>query len=508
MPVEKFALVNDQSQQVNLLSIGKNIIGRGNVELKGVSYVEISSPNCSVSRVQANIEICPNGDAWISDCNSTNGTFLAVHHEGNSSMADEHATEGLGICLKEKYYYQLSDGCRITFGDVGRVFKRLLMPDDKDHHCSERNDSSELQAAVHSPTEREKEGASENVAMKDTTRIGDAVPLRGPSSPVISRSVGSGSGYSSHSTEKTTGPRLSTHSEIHLPYLAKEGTTSADFSSSLDSSGPVTASSVLKNESTHPMPVGRKRLSEPQEISQKGVNQRSSAASFVAPNAKKLRLEEARQEGKKSTFLMSACVSGMDASEREEAKKVVQKFGKVVEDITKANVLIVRLPAVRTPKFIIAVGRGVPVVGIDFLKHIASEEDRTKRQALCSRENLLHHMASLSHGKTEYSSALLQASVIQRQSEMDGSVGCSPILEGHTFSLQDLPTKIKDVAREVITGCGGKVLASRGKKAPVSGADQDTIITIHDESSVAELYDGILHGNWNPLRKKNTHTKN
>lgn len=507
MAVEKFALVNDQNQQVSLLSIGKNIIGRGNVELKGVSYVEISSPNSSVSRVQANIEICPNGDAWISDCNSTNGTFLAVHHEGNSSIKEGRETESLGICLKEKYYYQLSDGCRITFGDVERVFKRLLIPDDKDSHSSEVNASSESQT-VSFPAEREKEDAPETVPVKNTIRIGDDVPPRGPSSAIISRSVSSGDGSSRNSMEKKAAAHhLSTHAELHLPYLAKEEHTT-DLPSSLGRSGSLTASSLWEKESMNSKPLSRKRLSDRQEISQKIVHPLLSAATSVASNSKKLCLEETRRESKKSTFLVSACLSGMDASEKEEAKKVLQKFGRVVEDITKASVLIVRLPAVRTPKFIIAVGRGVPVVGIDFFKDVFSEEDVTKRQALCSRENLLHHMVSLSHGKTEYSSALLQKSIAQRQHEKEESTCCSPILEGHTFSLLDLPAKVKDVAAEVITGCGGKAMGSRSKKASASGADQGTIISINDESSVAELYDGILHGNWNLLSKKRkTNTK-
>lgn len=53
----------------------------------------------------------------------------------------------------------------------------------------------------------------------------------------------------------------------------------------------------------------------------------------------------------------------MDLTEKTKISRKIRKHGAcVVNDIVDANCLIVHTPAVRTPKVIIAAGRGIPIL--------------------------------------------------------------------------------------------------------------------------------------------------
>lgn len=362
----RYALVGDG--QTNYLLPGKNVIGRGTVELQGVSFVEISSPNSSVSRVQANIEICPNGDAWICDCNSTNGTFLSIN-------------DGPGVCLEQKHYYQLKDGCHVIFGDVERVFKCV----------------SSASAEATEPPPRVSSDAS---VRRATTTV------------QMKRSR----------SEEEAGRRSSSIKKDSLtPYLSEKPPSA--------SVSPKKTTAAAKDQEEAPPPLKKMR---------NGI-----AATSIA-----------------------ACLSGMDAEEREEAKKAIRRHGRVVEDISKANVLVVRLPAVRTPKFIIAVGRCIPIVGVESFSGSDVKLEKFQKE-----------IVSLRHEKNVYSSDALRASIYRLDKD--------PILAGRTFSLHSLPSKVRDVAKDVITGCGGAVIRVKPKN---SEAKELT------EEGLNQLYDAILRG--------------
>lgn len=530
MTVERFALVDDDgNHQVSILSLGKNIIGRGSVELKGISYVEISSPNCSVSRIQANIEICPNGDAWICDCNSTNGTFLAVNK--NCPRNAENEMDHLGICLKEKYYYQLSEGCRITFGDVRRVFKRISVPEEK----LGENEGKEEKQKAH-PHERKEHAAEE----KRAGRISSSLKTSGdPSSglnthPNTITSTSRKSHQNEEGEEKMQRASYVGH-DVHLPYMSSGAEGMALLASS---PGASTTMSVSRSISATTAPastvaaVGPRRgkkttaASEAIEVGagaavpvEGGLEQYATpsrehhrsrstpSSSCSAPEAKKYRREEVQPVGR-GKYSVVACLSGMEESEREEANKAVKKVGKVVDDITKASVLIVRLPAVRTPKFITAIGRGIPVVGLEGFKEWSAGSSCSDAE-----DDLLNHVVSLSHGKTEYSSATLRQSIAHRreeknrrkkQGEEQEGRGLAPALDGHTFSLEDIPAKVKEVATDIITGCGGKVLGSRGRRRAGRENNDSTVIPLSGEAALGELYDRILRGNADFQKEKKT----
>lgn len=382
-----YALVDAAHSDV--LQLGRNVIGRGSVTLEGVSFIEISSANSSVSRVQAHIEICPNGDAWICDCNSTNGTFLCIH-------------EGPGVCLEQKHYYQLSDGCRIIFGDVERIFRNLdRNPPLIGSDSPDRVVAGEAQRTVH----------------EDTPTSNRAAP------PTVRRSK----------QESTTSPPLRKRI-ADTPYLAS-------------------AVGLLSEETS--------RASD--------ANARDTT-DLKSPPAKRVRSEASSE----TALAVVACLSGMDAEERDEATRLIRPHGKVVADISKANVLVVKVPAVRTPKFIIAIGRGIPVVA--FTCFSSASEPITK-------EKLMSSVVSLTHEGKSYTNSFLQSVLTQ-------SVVGTPILTNLTFNLQNLPPKSRSVAKDVIVSCGGGVITRK----PARGSGGSASVTDIREDNLNDLYDSILSG--------------
>ncbi|CAD2214766.1 hypothetical protein AGDE_00637 [Angomonas deanei] len=158
----------------------------------------------------------------------------------------------------------------------------------------------------------------------------------------------------------------------------------------------------------------------------------------------------------------NCCVSGMGEEEYDAAVKTIRKSGgKVVETVDKADILVVGTPAKRTPKFIVAVGTGIPVVSIALF----SDKD--------FRKTVEHHVVSLEHEGVVYSSALLRSTTLARRE--------TPILSGRTYNIAGVPAKAKGAAEEIITGCGG----TANKRKNLSGEKLD-------ETSLAQLFDGIL----------------
>lgn len=86
----------------------------------------------------------------------------------------------------------------------------------------------------------------------------------------------------------------------------------------------------------------------------------------------------------------------------------------------------------------------------------------------------MNTIVSLKHEKVDYVASLLRKSI-------DTHIN-SPCLTGKSFSIQALPHKNRDVAKDIIQGCGGKIV--RGKAT--AGAEELT------EDSLQALYDSIL----------------
>ena len=99
---------DDPSARVRLVE-GKHVIGRSAVPLEDRWFVNLESPRSAVSRNHAAVVVCRNGDAWVEDNSSTNGTFLAIR-------------DGDGVKLEPMHYYQLGSRAQVIVGDVEMVF--------------------------------------------------------------------------------------------------------------------------------------------------------------------------------------------------------------------------------------------------------------------------------------------------------------------------------------------------------------------------------------------------
>ncbi|CCW59883.1 unnamed protein product [Phytomonas sp. EM1] len=395
----------------DILKIGKNVIGRSSAPVEGVSFISIDSHRSAISRMQAFIEIAPNGEAWICDCNSTNGTFLAIRG-------------GMGIRLEPQHYYQLSPNAVITFADVERRF--VLLGED-----------SKPSPAAAAPVITEE-------AKRLTGNRGSAGEI---SAPVTGNAETSSNGHlrtapvvlSNEKQSKPSSPHARSPREV--PYLAKPPNAQSE-----------TPKSTKPNPSAERDAQTRKRarslVADEKKVSPKRV--KSSTPT------------ERESEGKKGVFL--GCVSGMNSKQRGVAQQALKKHhGRIVEDITKANLLIVPAPATRTPKFIIAVGRGIPIIDIKHLEEGLRDGEIQK------------YIVDLSHLDVYYSSDTLRNAILRKRE--------IPILKGLEFNLGGLSVKQRSTVQEIIIGCGGKATSQKGT----------SIVEVTDEN-LNTLYDCILRG--------------
>ncbi|CCW67143.1 unnamed protein product [Phytomonas sp. Hart1] len=168
------------------------------------------------------------------------------------------------------------------------------------------------------------------------------------------------------------------------------------------------------------------------------------------------------------------CVSGMTAKQRGMAQQALKAHnGRLVEGIARANLLIVPAPPTRTPKFIIAVGRGIPIVDIPHLEAALTDGDLSK------------FIVSLKYLDVTYTAPALRSAIFRTRE--------IPLLKGLEFQLSGLPIKQRSTVQEIITGCGGKVTSQKGTS--VAQITNDTLDT---------LYDCILRGQRPVLLLKNT----
>ncbi|ORC93834.1 uncharacterized protein TM35_000017110 [Trypanosoma theileri] len=456
--MKQCVLVNLTCGKVEMLRVGNNIIGRSAIPVSdGVSFISLESPRAAVSRMQAVIEVAKNGDAWLRDCNSTNGTFAAVGG-------------GIGIRLEPERFYQLKPGTRITFGDVEMLFD-----------C---NSLSQIETQVQKNGILHPTPCSPSTTCT-TTPIGPCTELLHGSgtSPVaptktISRTIdentreeelvkeGATPTVSNARTTVEENRRMDSSDKLHadisrgsssggnesVPYLEESiGTRRKRGRSECDKKiARATVSSSLAN-SPPPVPP-------PLHYSS------SSSSAAAAAAATTTESQGVTATITPSRSLRFACFSGMDGAERADAQKLARRLGwRVAEDIIDADLLVVGRPVARTPKFLIAVGRGIPIVTEDFL---------TDGEVL----NLKKYVPSLSHGPHTYSAAALQK-VIFRNNK-------TPLLQGFSFHLGGLSPKVRNVAREVIIGCGGDI--------PRRQQQKDTVALT--EETLDSLYDSVLRG--------------
>lgn len=402
-----YALIAQEKQYP--LQTGKNVVGRSSVPVEGVSFINLESPLAAISRMQAFLDVAANGDAWISDCNSTNGTFLSIR-------------PGPGIRLEANRYYQLTPGSRIVFGDVECTFQLL--------------------------------GSTPDLLEQDaTTAPGRASSRKTERLSVIGASTDSTEKAAESRQEAKLKPARGTAHRSNVPYLDESVGSSQEQSS------------------------------VPPPLAEKGVSKRSSSASSPSPSSlKKAKTDTASKSSSSPTRTNKTskamaqtadsaaappvvCLTGMDSDERAAVTKRVRLLkGRVVENITKANLLVVAIPPVRTPKFVIAVARGIPVVSVKYICNDAAE-------LADPRGNIV----GLKTDQHTYSAAALEKVIYRKENR--------PLLQGVRINITALSSKTKSVATEIITASGGEAVRST-KGATLSVADDD----------LDALYDSILRG--------------
>ncbi|KAG5491855.1 hypothetical protein JIQ42_01764 [Leishmania sp. Namibia] len=404
MSTAAYALVAQEKQYP--LQVGKNVIGRSSVPVEGVSFINLESPLSAISRMQAFLDIGANGDAWISDCNSTNGTFLSIR-------------PGPGIRLEANRYYQLSPGCRIVFGDVACTFESL----------SEAPPTPESPArSLTSPSRSTRKTESLGAVGAFVESAAKTAPARQP-------------------------PKQTTAHRRDLPYLDEGG------SLSLVPTAPSARTATTQKTRRRSLP-GPTVPPQPLKLSKvESVTPSSAPELRVAPNAKSTPVTPSLAAG------LNVCLTGMDSDEREAiAKRVRQLKARLVDDITKANLLVVTTPPVRTPKFIAAVARGIPVVSVAY---ICNDRDKL--------DDARHHIVGLKTDQHTYTAAELKKVIYRKDA--------APLLQGITFNIAALSSKTKKVAAEIIASSGGDVV--RAKKGG------GTVLT---DAQLDRLYDSILRG--------------
>ncbi|KAF8276987.1 hypothetical protein BCY84_20497 [Trypanosoma cruzi cruzi] len=399
--MEQYFLVDTTSGKRELLRPGKNVIGRSATvsSVDGVSFVSLESPSFTISRVQAVVEVASNGDAWISDCNSTNGTFLAI-------------SEGSGIRLDPHCFYQLKPGNRVILGDV----------------------EMRLETGACSTNEMgDQKGVMPSSALS-SLNTSHPTNLSGAHSEILCASNDTRVATTANVTTTIEKPSDAVKSKANGAALQKSHEClSGKCSNDRVESAPYPEGSVF---------LGRKRIRSSSDITPP-----SGASKTV------------------SSFLRVhwVCFSGMDGAEKADAQKLAKKLGwQTTDRIVDADILVVGSPVTRTPKFLIAVGRGIPVVTGNFLK------DGDTAQ-------LEKYVPALSHGSHTYSAASLRK-VIFRECK-------KPILQGVSFQLGALPRKLRAVAREIILGCGGDIVRA-----------QSTDALSLTEESLDSVYDSVLRG--------------
>lgn len=325
---------------IQYLSEGQNTIGRKKEGIGG-SFVKIGVLSVYVSREHAVILIGRNGDCWIKDCKTINGTVLAKN-------------EGDGIQLEQNHYYQLSDGCRITFGNMEYTF-----------------------------------------------------------------------------------------------FIEEKDSEAADL-----------ATNVIEKEENVLSPTTKKHIRSPVS------SEKIPCDSSIDEKTKKIRRVETLEC---TDMKINACLSGMNPEQVDEAQGEIRRLGgTIVKTLENANLLVVYIPANRTPKLIAALALGLPVVGVEALKNLKQRENITPQY-------FYDNFISLHFNGVNYSSESLREASLRNKDSLP--------LDGVEFSLTNLPQKRKEAAKEAITYSRGSVVRIR-----------KNYTFVLNETLLERLYHSILTG--------------
>lgn len=451
-----YVLLNGVTGVTIPLYEGRNVIGRSPSAVEDVYFINLESPRSAISRLHAVILIASNGDVWISDARSTNGTQIAVR-------------AGPGIVLEPEKWYQGVPGARITFGDV----ELTLVVDDTRSDASQcgglnlakkLSDQAATAAGVpqHMPRTlsdlppsliRARSGSSHNRGSSQQGSISQPQGLATSADQLAAALL--------NQTESVVASGRNSGEDQRITLKSKErlncdNGSSAESNSALKKSVPylqpadVDSIAALVDSGSKRGPTKQPRTEPP-----------VPAADNVPPTKKAHRIESAKSDA------VRVVLSGFDSKEKEGLNKLVkERRGQVVDEITDAKVdlLVVKDPPTRTPKFLIAMGLGVPVVTSRFLENAAPLADAAQ------------YTPDLLHNGVRYTSKKLSMVTLatkQRKGATHSGGKKRNAFDGKMIFVSDAVGSAKAALVDVIKGCGGTIARKKG--------DDVTIVTDVDE---------------------------
>jgi len=176
----------------------------------------------------------------------------------------------------------------------------------------------------------------------------------------------------------------------------------------------------------------------------------------------------------------------MDTTDRERVSNRIRLMGGTVleEWSDRATLLVVKdSPAARTPKFLIALAKGVIVGTSRFF---------TDQQAGGSLSRLLEFVPDLQHGGSVVSASDIVDVVVYNQQMKTMGLSTAGALSGMMFTINDVPAKAKGTVGDVISGAGGKVAKTKRDEAKALATNMRHVTLAADD--VEKLYDAIVTG--------------
>lgn len=428
-----YMLLNSETGATFALFEGRNLIGRSPSVVDDVFFINLESPRFAISRVHAEIVVAPNGDVWISDAASTNGTQMAVR-------------DGCAIALAAKRSYYCVSGTMFLFGDV----KLVLVIDSIALSPQQSSGPSPLHGPF--PNRPPSPRTLSDIPVCFVTRAwstsrrsdaleGDSYFAQPESSPVLingaqpsssATMIGAPTASREHQRTSPESSHLSiAHRQVFENAHESEGSElpqphSKHMKCGADADDDIAQATVACSRKHSRNDGDDEAFSLPRKANRSENGTLTCISATVAP--------------------MTVCFSGFGSNEKRAFTILVKsRKGRVVDNMSDENVdvLVVCDPPTRTPKFLIAMGRGCPIVTPSFLEDAAP----------ISRA--FEYIPDLVHDGKRYTSKRMRQ-VLQRTRSND-TAKARGVLFGRCFFISDSVGVSKNALVHVITSCGGRV---------------------------------------------------
>jgi hypothetical protein len=459
------------------LEPGKYVVGRSSVPLDDKWFINLESPRSAVSRAHATLILCRNGDAWLEDNCSTNGTFLVIRDGGE------------GLRLEPQHFYQLSSGALILFGDTEMRFmqdeqagvastaplrsgirsqasQRALsagrsarLPSQNAHGAEHRQDSLATLSSVQSVVANGSEHHASNGATRGANNNNLALDQSGVFAAAAA-TLANRDAQPSSSLSMGTVPNNMLSNDVKPPRSPTDVGPSSKPRSATNTSAPPEVEKVA--------PAPPQQPPSPARLPGVKTERAARTSELAEPPARRLRRDDNRTF---TTFgkAIEATLTGFDSRARAKYTRLITaKGGKVSDDWSPdCNLLVVNdATTTRTPKLIMAVGSGADVVIPAFI-------DNTELPACDACPAVKTETGTIPAAK-------LRDAIVKYR-----DVGAA--LLGRTYNTADVnPKGTRDQLNVIIKACGGNVSAAK----PGKGKE----VTAMKDAHLDAFYNAILSG--------------